>query len=90
MNSPTQPPVESVDIDEQANPDNVDGEAKAEIPAFKFPFKPGELAEAKKPANPGTRTAPRTVIPRALAWLRPAPVARWASAKVFCLRRSTG
>ncbi len=52
MNSPTQPAVEAVDIDQQANPDSVEGETKAEIPAFKFPFKPGELAGAKNASQP--------------------------------------
>jgi hypothetical protein len=49
MNSPTQAPVEAVD---QTDADSVETAAKTEIPAFKFPFKPGELAEAKNAAQP--------------------------------------
>ena len=49
MNSPTQTPVDAVD---QTDADSVETAAKAEIPAFKFPFKPGELAEAKNAAQP--------------------------------------
>ena len=44
MTSPTQPPVETTDI---VDPASAEGVEKAEIPAFKFPFKPGELAAAK-------------------------------------------
>lgn len=51
MNSPTQPPVEPVDTAEQANLDDAEN-ATAEIPAFKFPFKPGELAAAKNAGQP--------------------------------------
>ena len=48
MTSPTQAPA----ADDQADlPDSVDSSAdsdsNAAIPAFKFPFKPGELAAAK-------------------------------------------
>ena len=49
MNSPTQPPVESAEL---ADPDSLDSEAKPVIPAFKFLFKPGELAGAKDSNQP--------------------------------------
>lgn len=49
MTSPTQPPVESAEL---ADPDNLDSEAKPVIPAFKFPFKPGELAGTKDSNQP--------------------------------------
>ncbi len=49
MTSPTHPPVEATDIVDPASPDGVE---KAEIPAFKFPFKPGELAGAKGAGQP--------------------------------------
>ncbi|MBJ2265824.1 hypothetical protein JFT60_00430 [Pseudomonas sp. MF6772] len=49
MNSPTQPPVESAEL---ADPDSLDSEAKPVIPAFKFPFKPGELAGVKDSNQP--------------------------------------
>ena len=49
MNSPTQPPVESAEL---ADPDSLDSDAKPVIPAFKFPFKPGELAGAKDSNQP--------------------------------------
>lgn len=49
MNSPTQPPVESAEL---ADPDSLDSEVKPVIPAFKFPFKPGELAGAKDSNQP--------------------------------------
>jgi len=52
MNSPKQPAVEALDIDEQATADAVDSAAATEIPAFKFPFKPGELAGAKNASQP--------------------------------------
>ncbi|EXF91335.1 hypothetical protein HK44_018480 [Pseudomonas fluorescens HK44] len=53
MTSPIQAPA----ADEQADlPDSVDSsadsETKAVIPAFKFPFKPGELAGAKNASQP--------------------------------------
>ncbi|RON09320.1 hypothetical protein BK659_10320 [Pseudomonas brassicacearum] len=53
MTSPIQAPA----ADEQADlPDSVDSsadsETKAAIPAFKFPFKPGELAAAKNANQP--------------------------------------
>ena len=53
MTSPTQAPA----ADDQADlPDSVDSsadsETKAAIPAFKFPFKPGELAGAKNASQP--------------------------------------
>ena len=44
MTSPTQPPVDAADLVDSATADGVE---KTEIPAFKFPFKPGELAGAK-------------------------------------------
>ena len=49
MTSPTQPPVEATDL---VDPAGAEGVEKAEIPAFKFPFKPGELAGAKNAAQP--------------------------------------
>ena len=49
MTSPTQPPVDATDI---VDPASAEGVEKAEIPAFKFPFKPGELAGAKNTAQP--------------------------------------
>ena len=57
MTSPKQPPVAETLSDEQAAlPDGVElsaeGETKAAIPAFKFPFKPGELAAAKGSNQP--------------------------------------
>ncbi len=60
MTSPTHPPVEAADLVDPASAESVE---KTEIPAFKFPFKPGELAGAKMPPSRGTRTAPRTGIP---------------------------
>ncbi|MCU1751800.1 hypothetical protein [Pseudomonas sp. 6D_7.1_Bac1] len=53
MTSPIQAPV----ADEQADlPDSVDSsadsETRAAIPAFKFPFKPGELAAGKNANQP--------------------------------------
>ena len=41
MTSPTQSPVEAADLVDPASAESVE---KPEIPAFKFPFKPGELA----------------------------------------------
>lgn len=57
MTSPTQPPVADALSDDQADlPDSVDSsadsETKTEIPAFKFPFKPGDLAGAKNASQP--------------------------------------
>ncbi|EJM59319.1 MULTISPECIES: hypothetical protein [Pseudomonas] len=57
MTSPKQPPVADAMRDEPAAlPDSLEssaeGETKAEIPAFKFPFKPGELASAKGSNQP--------------------------------------
>ncbi|MGJ7514863.1 hypothetical protein ACSFE6_11085 [Pseudomonas baetica] len=57
MTSPKQPPVAETLSDEQsALPDGVessaDSETKAVIPAFKFPFKPGELQGAKGSSQP--------------------------------------
>ena len=53
MTSPKQPPVADTLSDEQAElPDSVDSETKVAIPAFKFPFKPGELAGAKNASQP--------------------------------------
>ena len=49
MTSPTQPPVDAADPVDSATADGVE---KAEIPAFKFPFKPGELAGAKNASQP--------------------------------------
>ncbi|MCX7079025.1 MAG: hypothetical protein NTV76_06700 [Pseudomonas sp.] len=57
MNSRTQPPVSDATSDEQADLQNsvdssAESEDKAAIPAFKFPFKPGELAAAKNANQP--------------------------------------
>lgn len=49
MKSPTSPPVEAAEHVDSANADGVE---KAEIPAFKFPFKPGELGGSKSDAQP--------------------------------------
>ena len=49
MTSPTQPPVDAADLVDSATADGVE---KTEIPAFKFPFKPGELACAKNASQP--------------------------------------
>lgn len=49
MPSPTQSPVDATDPVAPASPDSVE---TPEIPAFKFPFKPGELAGAKNAAQP--------------------------------------
>ena len=49
MTSPTQPPVEATD---NVDPASAEGVEKTAIPAFKFPFKPGELAGAKNAAQP--------------------------------------
>ncbi|CAI8863617.1 conserved hypothetical protein [Pseudomonas sp. IT-P253] len=54
MTSPKQPPVADALGDEL--PDGVDAgtqsEINAAIPAFKFPFKPGELQAAKGASQP--------------------------------------
>ena len=52
MTSPTQPPVADALSDDQADlpvsvDSSTDSETKAAIPAFKFPFKPSDLAPAK-------------------------------------------
>ncbi|MEZ1319070.1 hypothetical protein QIW53_23875 [Pseudomonas fluorescens] len=47
MTSPTQPPVADASSDE-----TTDSATTSAIPAFKFPFKPGELAAAKSPNQP--------------------------------------
>lgn len=52
MNSPTQPLVDALAAVERADADNLETAAKTEIPAFKFPFKPGELAGARNAAQP--------------------------------------
>ena len=57
MTSPKQPPVAETLSDEQAVlpegvESSVDGETKTAILAFKFPFKPGELAAAKGSNQP--------------------------------------
>ncbi len=49
MTSPTQPAVEAADLVDSATADSAE---KAEIPAFKFPFKPGELASARNAGQP--------------------------------------
>ncbi|KAF1026620.1 MAG: hypothetical protein GAK37_02626 [Pseudomonas sp.] len=49
MTSPIDPPVNA---HEQAALEGVETTAKPEIPAFKFPFKPGELAGAKANGQP--------------------------------------
>ncbi|KAB0483958.1 hypothetical protein SAMN04490202_1671 [Pseudomonas reinekei] len=50
MTSPKQPPVDDVPSDSIDT--GTDSETKAEIPAFKFPFKPGELTSAKGSSQP--------------------------------------
>ena len=50
MTSPKQPPVDDVPSDSLDT--RVESETKAEIPAFKCPFKPGELASAKGSNQP--------------------------------------
>jgi hypothetical protein len=53
MTSPKQPPVADALSDAQAElPDSVDASTGAAIAAFKFPFKPGELAAAKGSNQP--------------------------------------
>jgi len=53
MTSPKQPPVADALSDAQAElPDSVDASTDATIPAFKFPFKPGELSAAKGSNQP--------------------------------------
>ncbi|VVN90884.1 hypothetical protein [Pseudomonas fluorescens] len=57
MTSPKQPSAADVQSDEQAELQNsVDSSAetedKAAIPAFKFPFNPGELTAAKNANQP--------------------------------------
>lgn len=53
MTSPKQPPVADALSDVQAElPDSADSATEAGIPAFKFPFKPGELAAAKGSNQP--------------------------------------
>lgn len=57
MTSPTSPPVADALSEAPADlPDSVDSsadsETKAAIPAFKFPFKPGDLAAAKNANQP--------------------------------------
>ncbi|MCM8741942.1 hypothetical protein [Pseudomonas koreensis] len=51
MTSPTQPPVDDAVSDVLAELADA-SESKPEIPAFKFPFKPGELAAAKGSNQP--------------------------------------
>ena len=43
---------DALNVDPAAEPATPETEGKAEIPAFKFPFKPGELAGAKNTAQP--------------------------------------
>ncbi|SDU82979.1 hypothetical protein [Pseudomonas mucidolens] len=52
MNSPTQPLVDALEAVEQVDADSIETVAQTEIPAFKFPFKPGELAGAKNATQP--------------------------------------
>jgi hypothetical protein len=64
MTSPKQPSVAEALSDEQAElPDSVeasaDSETKNAIPAFKFPFKPGELAGAKDSSQPWYKNGAR-------------------------------
>jgi hypothetical protein len=75
MTSPTQPPVEATDIVDSASAEGVE---KAEIPAFKFPFR---LGRGMRP-NRGTKTAPRMAIPSRQAWRRRVRVVRWVNAEV--------
>ncbi|WP_445181004.1 hypothetical protein [Pseudomonas sp. McL0111] len=51
MTSPNQPLVDDAVSDVPADLTET-GETKAAIPAFKFPFKPGELAGAKDSNQP--------------------------------------
>ncbi|MHC8307209.1 hypothetical protein [Pseudomonas sp. PB3P13] len=60
MTSPIQPPVADALSDAPADlPDSVDSESKAAIPAFKFPFKPGEVAAAKNASQPWYKNGAR-------------------------------
>ena len=68
MTSPTQPPVADASSDVPADlPDSVDSSADSEtkpaIPAFKFPFKPGELAADKNGAKNGHTKTPGAAPP---------------------------
>ncbi|MBH3405173.1 hypothetical protein I5P86_08945 [Pseudomonas glycinae] len=51
MTSPTQPPVDDAISDVTAEHAET-SDTKAKIPAFKFPFKPGDLAAAKAAKQP--------------------------------------
>ncbi|MGE8066505.1 hypothetical protein [Pseudomonas sp. NPDC089569] len=50
MTSPKQPPVADTPNDEQVA--SAESETPSAIPAFKFPFRPGELAAAKGSSQP--------------------------------------
>lgn len=47
MTTPEHPPAPDLAV-ELLDVDSASSEAKPAIPAFRFPFKPGELAQAKK------------------------------------------
>lgn len=64
MTSPIQPPVADALSDAPADlpdsvDDNVDGESQPAIPAFKFPFKPGELPVTKNASQPWYKNGAR-------------------------------
>ncbi|MDR9754054.1 hypothetical protein RG836_21600 [Pseudomonas sp. SZMC_28357] len=52
MTSPKQPSVDAPADDQAELPDSLDGATPPAIPAFKFPFKPGDLAAAKPASQP--------------------------------------
>lgn len=53
MTSPSQPAADdALSVDPAAEPATPETEGKAEIPAFKFPFKPSEFAAAKNVQQP--------------------------------------
>lgn len=82
MTSPTLPPVDDAVSDVPAELADT-SETKADIPAFKFPFKPGELASAKGSNQPWYKNGAKNGHTKTLAWRRRAPVGRWASADLF-------
>ena len=57
MTATIQPPVEAAVLVVAADAQSVEN---AEIPAFKFPFKPGELAGAKNAAQPWYKNGAKT------------------------------
>ena len=52
MTSPKQTSVDAPADDQIELSNSVDGENTPAIPAFKFPFKPGDLAAAKSASQP--------------------------------------